>query len=107
MTTNTVQLTIDLAVLLRGQGELEDLARARCRVRLGFSALSGFVAGCAVGAFFEIRFGLWALLLPVALDTIAVYWVTMGPSRKRYSMKNDQTLSSALTLRQISCLRDG
>jgi hypothetical protein len=36
VTTNTVQLTIDLAVLLRGQGELEDLARARCRVRLGF-----------------------------------------------------------------------
>jgi hypothetical protein len=32
VTTNTVQLTIDLAVLLRGQGELEDLARARCRV---------------------------------------------------------------------------
>jgi uncharacterized membrane protein YoaK (UPF0700 family) len=71
MTTNTVQLTIDLAVLVRGQANPDDLARARRRVRLTFPSVGGFAAGCAAGAFLEIHFGLWGLILPVALAAIA------------------------------------
>jgi uncharacterized membrane protein YoaK (UPF0700 family) len=67
MTTNTVQLTIDLAMLLRGKGDLEDLARARRRATLTIPAVGGFIAGCAAGGFLEIHFGLRALVLPVAL----------------------------------------
>ena len=72
MTTNTVQLTIDLAVLVRGKGEPEDLARTRRRARLTIPSVGGFVAGCAVGALLEIHVGLWALILPVALAATAV-----------------------------------
>jgi uncharacterized membrane protein YoaK (UPF0700 family) len=72
MTTNTVQLTIDLAVLLRGQGDPEDLARARRRARLTFPAVGGFIAGCAAGGLLEVRFGLWGLVLPVVLAATAV-----------------------------------
>jgi uncharacterized membrane protein YoaK (UPF0700 family) len=72
MTTNTVQLTIDLAVLVRGRGESEDLAKARRRARLTFPAVGGFVAGCALGGLLEIHFGLWGLVLPVVLASIAV-----------------------------------
>jgi uncharacterized membrane protein YoaK (UPF0700 family) len=72
MTTNTVQLTIDFAMLIRGKGDSEDLARARSRTRLTIPAVGGFVAGCAAGGSLEIHFGLWALVLPVALAATAV-----------------------------------
>jgi uncharacterized membrane protein YoaK (UPF0700 family) len=71
MTTNTVQLTIDLAVLVRGQANTDDLARAGRRVRLTLPSVGGFTAGCAGGAFLEIHFGLWGLMLPVTLAAIA------------------------------------
>jgi uncharacterized membrane protein YoaK (UPF0700 family) len=72
LTTNTVQLTIDLAVLVRGRGDPEDLFRARHRVRLTLPSVAGFIAGCAVGGFLEVHFGLWALVLPVVLAFAAI-----------------------------------
>jgi uncharacterized membrane protein YoaK (UPF0700 family) len=72
MTTNTTQLTIDLATLIRGRGEPEDLARARRRAGAIFPSVVGFVAGCAAGAVLEVHFGLWALALPVILAALAV-----------------------------------
>jgi uncharacterized membrane protein YoaK (UPF0700 family) len=72
VTTNTVQLTIDLAVLVRGQGDPEDLARARRRAKLTFPSLAGFVGGSAAGGFLETHFGLWGLVLPVALAATGV-----------------------------------
>jgi uncharacterized membrane protein YoaK (UPF0700 family) len=78
LTTNTVQLTIDLAVLVRSKADLEDLFRARHRVRLTFPAVAGFIAGCAAGGFLEVHFGLWALALPVGLAGAAI---PLGESR--------------------------
>lgn len=72
MTTNTTQLTIDLATLARGRGEPDDLARARHRASVTLPCVVGFVAGCAAGAALEVHFGLWALALPVALAVLAV-----------------------------------
>jgi uncharacterized membrane protein YoaK (UPF0700 family) len=72
LTTNTVQLTIDLAVLVRGHGDPEDLAQARRRARLTFPSVAGFVAGCAAGGFLEVHFGLWALVLPAILAATAI-----------------------------------
>jgi uncharacterized membrane protein YoaK (UPF0700 family) len=72
MTTNTTQLTIDLAMLAGGWGEADDLAPARRRASVPFPCVAGFVAGCAAGAALELQFGLWALVLPVALAAIAV-----------------------------------
>ena len=72
MTTNTTQLTVDLATLARGLGEPDDLSRARRRASVTFPCVVAFVAGCAAGAVLEVHFGLWALVLPVALAGITV-----------------------------------
>ena len=72
MTTNVTQLTIDLALLVRGKGDPTYLARARRGARLTFPSVAGFVAGCAAGGFLELYFGLGALVLPVVLAAIAI-----------------------------------
>jgi len=72
MTTNTTQLTIDLATIARGRGELEELAKARHRTMMTFPCVAGFVVGCTAGAVLEVRVGLWALALPVILAALAV-----------------------------------
>ena len=72
MTTNTTQLAVDLALLVRGKGEPEDITRARCRTRITFTSVAGFVVGCAAGGFLEFHFGLRALVLPVVLAVIAI-----------------------------------
>jgi uncharacterized membrane protein YoaK (UPF0700 family) len=72
MTTNTTQLTIDLATLLWRRGKPEDLAQARRRAGQTLPCVVGFVAGCAAGAALEVHFGLGALALPVALAVLAV-----------------------------------
>jgi uncharacterized membrane protein YoaK (UPF0700 family) len=72
MTTNTTQLTIDLATLARGWGGPDDLARARHRAGVTWPCVAGFVAGCAAGAALQVHFGLWALALPAGLAVLAV-----------------------------------
>jgi uncharacterized membrane protein YoaK (UPF0700 family) len=72
LTTNTTQLAIDLAILIRGRGDCEELARARNRVGTTFPCIAGFVAGCAAGASLEVTFHLWALALPLILAALAV-----------------------------------
>ena len=72
MTTNTTQLTVDLARLAWGRGKPDDLARARRRAALTFPCVVGFVVGCAAGAVLEVYFGLRALALPVVLAALAV-----------------------------------
>jgi uncharacterized membrane protein YoaK (UPF0700 family) len=72
MTTNITQLTIDLALLIRGKHPSADIARARRGARLIFPSLIGFVAGCAAGGFLEFHLGLRALALPVVLAVIAI-----------------------------------
>jgi uncharacterized membrane protein YoaK (UPF0700 family) len=72
MTTNTTQLTVDLATLAWGRGKPDDLARARRRASVTSPCVVGFVAGCAAGAALEVHCGLWALALPVALAVAAV-----------------------------------
>src|SRR5205085_9545377 len=72
LTTNTTQLAIALATVVRGRGEHEELARARSRIATAIPCIAGFVAGCAAGAFLEVNFHLWALALPVILAALAV-----------------------------------
>jgi uncharacterized membrane protein YoaK (UPF0700 family) len=72
MTTNTTQLAVDLAIVVRSRHDPDKLARSRHRVRLIFPSIVGFVVGCAAAAFLEVGCGLWALLLPVVLATIAI-----------------------------------
>jgi uncharacterized membrane protein YoaK (UPF0700 family) len=72
MTTNTTQLTIDLATLLWSRGSRDNLARARRRAGMTVPSVLGFVAGCAAGAVLEVRCNLWALALPVVLAALAV-----------------------------------
>jgi uncharacterized membrane protein YoaK (UPF0700 family) len=80
LTTNTVQLTIDLATLIRDKGQPDKLARARHRARVTLPAVAGFVAGCTAGAILELHFGLWALTLPATTAGLAlllgVLWST-------------------------------
>jgi uncharacterized membrane protein YoaK (UPF0700 family) len=72
MTTNTTQLTVDLATLARRQGQPDEIARARRRASLTFPCVVGFVAGSAGGALLEVHFDLGALALPVVLAVLAV-----------------------------------
>ena len=72
MTTNITQLTVDLATLARSRGDPDELAKARSRARMTFACIAGFVGGCAAGAALEVRFGLWALALPVVLSALPV-----------------------------------
>ncbi len=80
LTTNTVQLTVDLATLIRGKAQPDELARARRRVRITLPAVAGFAAGCTTGAILEAHFGLWALILPASTAGFAlllgVLWST-------------------------------
>ena len=72
MTTNITQLTVDLATLVRSRGDAGELAKVRSRARMTFPCIVGFVGGCAAGAALEVRFGLWALALPVVLSALAI-----------------------------------
>ena len=72
MTTNITQLTVDLATLARSRADADELAKARRRARMTFACVIGFVVGCAAGAALEVKFGLWALALPVVLSALAI-----------------------------------
>jgi uncharacterized membrane protein YoaK (UPF0700 family) len=72
MTTNITQLTTDLVALVRNRGDAGELANARRRARITFACVIGFVAGCAAGAALEVKFGFWALALPVVLSALAL-----------------------------------
>jgi uncharacterized membrane protein YoaK (UPF0700 family) len=72
LTTDTVQLTIDLTTLVRGKTLPEEMALARHRIRMTFPAFAGFIVGCATGALLEVHFGLWALTFPVLLAVVAI-----------------------------------
>jgi uncharacterized membrane protein YoaK (UPF0700 family) len=72
MTTNITQLTLDLATIIRGRAEPEELAHARHRASMTFPCIVAFVVGCASGAALEVNFGLWALALPVILSVLAL-----------------------------------
>jgi uncharacterized membrane protein YoaK (UPF0700 family) len=72
LTTNTVQLTIDLATLVCGNDSPEEVALAGRRIRMTFPAFAGFIAGCTTGGLLEFRLGLWALAFPVVLAVVAI-----------------------------------
>jgi len=72
MTTNVTQLTVDLATLVRGQSEQTELPRVRHRADLTAVSVFGFAIGLALGAAFEIRFGLWSLIFPVILAALSI-----------------------------------
>jgi uncharacterized membrane protein YoaK (UPF0700 family) len=74
LTTNTVQLTIELATLVHGNDPPEETVRAWRRFRLTFQALAGFIAGGTTDWLLEVRSGLWALAFPVALAMVAIPW---------------------------------
>jgi uncharacterized membrane protein YoaK (UPF0700 family) len=72
MTANITQLAVDFSTLARNRGETDELAKVRHRARMTFSCITGFVGGCAAGAALQVRFGFWALTLPVLLSAIAL-----------------------------------
>jgi uncharacterized membrane protein YoaK (UPF0700 family) len=72
MTTNTTQLIVDLAALVRGAEEPDKIRRTRRRARVTFLCMAGFVGGCVAGAAFKLLFGVGALTLPVILAALAV-----------------------------------
>jgi uncharacterized membrane protein YoaK (UPF0700 family) len=72
MTTNIVQLTVDVASIIRGGSQTVELANTRRRASLTGACIAGFVAGCAAGAFLDFKFGLSALTLPSVLVVFAV-----------------------------------
>jgi uncharacterized membrane protein YoaK (UPF0700 family) len=72
LTTNTTQLTIDLAALARKGTAPGERAKARKRARATFPAVIGFIAGCTASALLYTRFGFWALTMPLILAISAI-----------------------------------
>jgi uncharacterized membrane protein YoaK (UPF0700 family) len=72
MTTNTTQLAVDLATVMRRAGDPDNLARARHRAGVILPSVAGFISGCAAGGFLELHFGLWSLTLPLVLAATAI-----------------------------------
>lgn len=72
MTTNTAQLTVDLAMLIRGRGQQTDLSQVRRRADVTLASVLGFVVGLVLGAILEIHFGLWSLTFPVILSAASI-----------------------------------
>jgi uncharacterized membrane protein YoaK (UPF0700 family) len=72
LTTNTTQLAINLTKLVTARKESVEIASLRRRAGVLFSCVAGFVAGGAIGAFLEVRFHLFALVLPIVPAAIAI-----------------------------------
>jgi uncharacterized membrane protein YoaK (UPF0700 family) len=72
MTTNTTQLIVDVAALVRSAEDPDKLGETRQRARVTSLCMAGFVGGCVAGAVLEVHFGVGALVLPVTLAAIAV-----------------------------------
>jgi uncharacterized membrane protein YoaK (UPF0700 family) len=72
MTTNTTQLTIDLATLVRKSAGTEERAKARKGASATFPPVLGFIIGCASGALLYTRLGFSALALPLLLAILAI-----------------------------------
>ena len=58
MTTNTAQLAVDVATLIRNRDHHADVSQARRRAHLTLASVLGFVLGLIIGAILETRFGL-------------------------------------------------
>jgi uncharacterized membrane protein YoaK (UPF0700 family) len=98
MTTNITQLTVDLATIVRGVTEPEELTRARHRAGVTFPSMVGFLAGCASGAVLEIHLGLWALALPAVLATLALTLDMIARPHPTLRPRNDGTVSCVRTV---------
>ncbi len=72
MNSNLGQLAIDLATITELRGDPEEHRKARDRIGVTLPSVLAFMAGCALGGFLELRFGPWALVLPLALAAITV-----------------------------------
>lgn len=72
MTTNTAQLAVDAATLIRNHDQSVDLSQVRRRAELTFASVLGFVIGLMFGAVLELHFGLWSLIFPVLLGVLAI-----------------------------------
>jgi uncharacterized membrane protein YoaK (UPF0700 family) len=71
MTTNVTRFAMDLGEVLIGRSPV-DVANARDRAKHTFPVIASFVAGCALGAWFEASAGLWSLALPAGLALVAL-----------------------------------
>jgi uncharacterized membrane protein YoaK (UPF0700 family) len=72
MTTNTTQLIVDVAALVRNAESPDKLGETRLRARVTFLCMAGFVGGCVAGAVLELHFGAGSLVLPVILAALAI-----------------------------------
>ncbi len=70
MTTNVTRFTMDVGDMLFGRSRASKID-TRARAMRTWPTILGFAAGCAAGAFCEVKFGLWALVLPVSLALLA------------------------------------
>jgi uncharacterized membrane protein YoaK (UPF0700 family) len=70
MTTNVTRFTMDAGEMLLGRDPAE-VAKARSRANHTWPAIAGFALGCALGAAWEVRLGLWSLTFPAGLALLA------------------------------------
>jgi uncharacterized membrane protein YoaK (UPF0700 family) len=86
MTSNITRFVMDIGTILLGRDSGE-MSRARNRTKYSWQAIVGFAAGCALGASCQAVFGLWSLVLPVAVALFAVmlgFAATTDKGRRRH-----------------------
>jgi uncharacterized membrane protein YoaK (UPF0700 family) len=71
MTTNISRFAMDLGDVLLGRSA-GDRAKTSERARCAGLAITGFVVGCGLGAWWEAHAGLWSLTLPTGLSLVAL-----------------------------------
>jgi uncharacterized membrane protein YoaK (UPF0700 family) len=71
MTTNITLFTIDAAEIFLGRNAIS-VASARARAKHTWSAIIGFLVGCALGGACEAALGLTSVVLPTGLALLAV-----------------------------------
>ena len=80
MTTNLTRFAMDVGEILLGRDDAA-VTGARRRAAHTWPALVGFVAGATAGAAFYAASGLWSLVLPAAVATVALAATPKGEVR--------------------------
>lgn len=72
MTTNTAQLAVDVARLIRGRDRQPELSQVRRRAYLTLASVLGFLVGLVVGAILQVHFGLWSIAFPLVFAVLLI-----------------------------------
>jgi uncharacterized membrane protein YoaK (UPF0700 family) len=106
MTTNITAFSIDVGEIWLGK-DVKRTAAARARAKHTWSAIVGFVIGCALGAACELAFGLRSLALPTGFALLALVLGLVASPRHSVSQNSLRGATSLSTVGTLTGSRRG